>query len=285
MPLLNIDGEGIMRRLVGLASGLLFLFYSASAEALPGETYGNVSKWVKNHKFLTPWLTGFSTDQEDVHYDNYEFLAFRQLQDNWFLDITLNFGGRDSKFNAEKKEVLSTLELKKKVYDKSAIDLWDKRPWRNLHCKDIWSRQDETANQLLNEVYGKQVADDFQKSKLIYEGAFWVALDFGWGHNSVLDSNLFPANASLVSERGMAPVDEGVIQILLGEKYGYIWSEKFLYLPDNEDAKCPSLTIVSKQMAQKNANILTHNLKLYEVWEQKKSHNQQRSAPANIKID
>lgn len=265
---------------------LVALFAQSSADALPGDPYPQVVSWVQNHKFLSPWLLGPPPKEQQMEYS---YTAFRQLQDNWFIDIDLSFGEvREGSQISQQKEGYARLALLKKSYDPTAnIDYaWDSRPWKDVDCKDIWKRDNQTAEQLLTQIYGGAVANDFKNAKMSFKAPFYVAATIGWGHADLLFGNKEPDTSQDVNEWGMAQINKGDVEILLGKKYGYIIQQG----AEKEDElalkyACPSMGIVSVKHATQSSHSLSHNYKLYQQWQKKQEAKSKRLEPAPIKID
>ncbi len=257
---------------------LVALFAQSSADALPGDPYPQVVSWVKNHKFLSPLLLG-PPSQQLGH------TAFRQLQDSWFIDVDLNFYGFDTS-TGQKLESAAQLILLKKTYDPAANknNAWDSRPWKDVDCKDIWKRDNPTAERLLTQIYGNFILSDFRNAKMALKKPFYVAAT-PEGLNLDILSDTEPAKPQEIEQWGMKKISKGDIEIFLGKKYGYIIQQGL-----NKDEylfrhKCPSISIVSLAHATQSANSLSHNDRLYQQWQRQQGSKSQRLEPAPIKID
>ena len=139
-----------------LISFIFFCVSIDSACANVGFDYPQLKEWVTKHKFLSPWLEGFQPPTPTGMY----LSAFRQLEDNWFLDIDMHLEGKnivDSNGFTNPSNELSDYIVryqdvhlyKKKYMGKDSTD-GNLRPWKNIGCKDIWQRDDKTALKLLS---------------------------------------------------------------------------------------------------------------------------------------
>lgn len=271
-----------------VAALLVALFAQGSADALPGDPYPQVVNWVQNHKFLSPWLLG---PAPDAHSIEYMYTAFRQLQDNWFIDIKLSFGGTSDKSQiSQQKEGYAQLTLLKKSYDPTVNtdNAWDSRPWKDVDCKDIWKRDNPTAEQLLTQIYGASIANDFKSAKMAFKNRFYIASTIGSGHTDILFSSPGAETPQDVNQWGMHQVNKGDVEILLGKRYGYIVQQGAEEDTDDPIAliyTCPSMGIVSVKHATQSSNALSHNYKLYQQWQKQQEAKTKRLEPASIKID
>lgn len=256
----------------------ILLLGALPAQALPGQQYPQLESWVKKHKFLSPWLIGETAERGGIpHY----LTAFRQLKDNWFLDINIEVNG-DSDFIQHRKSTKEDLYLLKKIYDASMDDYG--RKWRNIDCKDVWARDNATAHQLLSNAYSPAVANDFKAAKLIYDGVVPIVASIGFGPNY---EN--PDMSDLASAKEWGINTDYKTSIFKGNLYSYRKMDHHNFFnPDGlqEDKRsCPYLEIEPVQVGLKKANVFNHNMQIYKQWQAYDSAKNKRLEPANISIE
>ncbi|MBT9548680.1 MAG: hypothetical protein IV090_25020 [Candidatus Sericytochromatia bacterium] len=255
-----------MKKNAILASILASISISGSAFAYPGDTYNETLNWIKNHQFLSSQFIGPLSGM-----DFWKIIAFRQLQDNVFLDVELHY---DSQVNGDKKAKLweeSLYLVRRKYNPNKAIDEYsDKRPWEDEEYLHIWTRDNPKAHLILSHVYDKEMANDFEKSKLIFHGNEYT---------EEAPMSYYRRDLPEVSQYKIFAWTEDV-KIFLGNQYGFEVSNTGVM------GKTPyfSLKIISKIEAQNSANILAKNLKIYQKYLEKEKTKQKRNAPSDIKI-
>lgn len=244
-----------------LASLILFLVFAQPALSLPGKTKKEIYDWVKNHQFLSTWLQDLKSP------GNYHMVAFRELQDHWFFDIRIY--SEDSKV-----EYLHLTLLKKEQTQEEPRELDDQRKWKNISCKDVWHRENETANELLLRTFNQEISKDFKESKLVFSGPnFYHPIIFD-DFEAVIDRD-YNGKPLLVNEMKIRNYDD---QIFLGKKYSY----ERTYVGSFGDTSCYSLNIHPIQWGNRVSSVYQHNLKIYNDLQKKK---ERREKPALIKVE
>ncbi|MGE3724971.1 MAG: hypothetical protein AB7I41_05445 [Candidatus Sericytochromatia bacterium] len=254
-----------MKKILLLTS--VFVSICHSAYALPGDKYQDTINWINRHPFLATYYIG-PLDSMDV----WRIIAFRQLQDNVFLDIELSYPTSNRMGDKKADLVEETLSLVKRKYnrDKEISQYTDSRLWEDVEYLDIWTRENSKAQLLLTKVYSKSLADDFSRSKLIFQGTEYTEETRGEYVREQIQKN---------SQFKIFAWAENV-KIYLGEKYGYEVSSTGLL--GNRDYV--ALKIRSRSEATKDSNILKNNIRMYKDFMSKEESSQKRNSPADIKI-
>lgn len=274
-----------MKRLM-IALGLVAASV-APASALPGQTYQELDRWVKGHKFLTPWLIG---DTGAKYNADSSVMAFRQLEDNWFIDISMEYSCLSKVFTdpygspplknpkMDRKHCFEELFLNKKTYAKSAGNEMDPRPWETTAYKDIWSRDNSSAYDLLKNIYGKDVAEDYKSSSMVYDGSVYLVKNFGWGNSA-----LHPQRENIKDARELSMTHVSSTQMFKGNKYYYQAIRS-----DNNSTEVvinPSLIVMHTADGIERTSILNHNAKIFEQYSGYRQNTLDRAEPARIKIE
>lgn len=262
---------------------LLACLLQLSAIALPGDSYSQIDSWVKSHSFLSPWLTG---NKGDTGYFQHYLTAFRQLQDNWFLEVSFTLKGEKPSIKT-RKSAYESLMLLKKEFD---ANLDTESKWRYIDCKDVWFRDNENAYKLINGAYSKDIAEDFKNAKLIYDGPVALIRTMGWGHG--LED---PDFQDLEEAKQLGMDGSHANSLFIGKKFGYRKEEIKEYLRDRnwDDPKndsldpksCYSLSIYPIEKVNSLVNTLNHNMKIYQAWSNYESQKQKRLEPADISVE
>lgn len=267
-----------------IACGLLLL-QAVPAMALPGKTLAETESWVKKHSFLSTWMTGSSEIYEGFPFER---IAFRELQDRWFIDLRITFdspGFNSGKSLESSKALHEMLYLVQKQYvgeTKSEDDKrFDPRPWKDVACKNIWQRENQTAQLLLSKIYSPALANDFKTAKLAYQGPFYIPAGIGWGHEGPL---WYPDKASSedLSRWGMVSRVKSDVSIYIGSLYTFEVRSDDGASPDDT---CIGLKINPRNWGVETAATLNHNFKMFQKWQQMQKAKEQRNAPANIKVE
>lgn len=205
--------------------------------------------------------------------------AFRQLQDNYFIDVIISLDRNKLSFS----ETLS-LEKKKFLTDDEFSELdeyrrtQDPRRWDMIESKHVWTRNDQTAFMLLEKIYGKGLADDFKSSKLVYNG-----LEYYVRAGDSIDRYKLDLSWNL-------PIEIlGRVTIYKGSKWIYeVTDRSYLELGDetkiHPDLLLKQLTIKRISDGLNELPILAHNQKLYEKYQAGKAAKELKNRPADIKI-
>jgi len=237
-----------------LAALITVISPSPSVFALPDKSINEITQWVKNHDFLSTWL------QDVKAVGNYHFIAFRELQDHWFLDVFM--------YPYENKLDSVELVLVKKEYsNQEPEERQDQRKWVNVECKSIWSRENETAYTLLLKTYGKAIADDFKYSRQTFNGpVFYHPIFFDYFEGKIdegQDGKKIPVNNTKMRLEKL--------ELYMGKFFTY---ETF-------PSDCQRLTIRSLKWGRHASDAHNHNLKIYLKLKQQKDA---RDKPADIEI-
>lgn len=278
-----------MKKIFLAITSLLLVF---PANALPGQKTEQVTSWIKQHKFLSPWYEGNLT-----HYPEGIFITgFRRLQDNWFIDVGIKLentkeflkteGRNEKKLIQDAIVTEETLYLLQKKY--AAVDKEEYpnvRPWKNVDCKDVWNKDNETAKLLLQNIYSKAVSDDFANAKMIYKGKH--ATTKHWGYGVYTD---YPSVQTMeeAEEYGMTEFND--TEIHLGKLYSYrrLTHENYFYDREsnpNDKRGCVYLAIESPEKGVWRASTLSNNQKLFSQWKALEAKKNERIKPADISID
>ncbi len=256
-----------------LLSTAILLGTSLPVYALPGQNKNQLKSWVKNHGFLSTWLQEIRTVGSPS-----SFLAYRELKDQWFVDIrsyvddTGNTISRETVF-LTKKTMAAQSEHEESI-GSSDYDSLDKRRWTDVECKNVWQRGNATATQLLTSIYGKAIADDFNSSKLVYQGPIFQHPVYFDTAEAKVDLDI---NGKPMELNSLTPFDEGHI-IYLGKKYGYT-NETYGKIGT---MKLCGLEIIPLSAASTRAGIYSHNNAVYKRLMGKK---QIRDVPADISVE
>lgn len=123
--------------LSSILSVYLLLNITSISYALPEWQYEQFTKWVKNHKFLAPKVEENMTNLK----------ASRQLANNHFIEVS----------NYCSDICIEELTLYKAEFSNNSWSYTDSVP--------IWDRKGETPLELIKNIYGSNIADDFKNSK------------------------------------------------------------------------------------------------------------------------
>lgn len=272
-------------------SSIIFFSLSVnSAYANVGFDYPQLKQWVTNHKFLSPWLEGFQSPSPTGMY----LSAFRQLEDNWFLDIDMHLEGKsivDANGLMHSSNEISDyivryqdVHLYKKEYTGKDSTDGNLRPWKNIGCKDIWQRDNQTALKLLSLSFSENLKNDFRDSKMIYSGPNAVVTSIGYGPYYE-----DPGKMSFEEAREWGMDGSTQTQIFVGKNYSY---QRLIIKQTSGDdnsvephSSCPFLKIEPVQTGLRKANVLGHQKKLYKKWLNWQKQKSDRTSPANISIE
>lgn len=271
-----------------LLAGCLLLLQAIPAQALPGKTLAETESWVKHHPFLSTW-----TLANDPSLNNYDLfrIAFRELQDHWFIDIFMEFKPASRGQTVQQSTVMfDFLHLLQKEYvgkkNSEEETYGDKRPWKDVACKDIWTRDNQTAFLLLSKIYSPAVAEDFKTSKQAYKGPFYTLATVGWGEDGF---KWFPekADETQLDHWGMGKLVQSDVSLYIGSLYSYEVRNDAPVESDIDlgvENSCIGLKINPRQWGIETAGTLQHNLKMYAKWQQMEQAKNQRNKPAEIKV-
>lgn len=280
----------------------IFLNVTFPVYSLPNQTYENFQIWVKNHKFLSPWAEAVFSPYEKFNKledgANQDFIVFRRLQDNWFIDIRVDYGYFDktTKLNKDSKEEYTQISLVKKEYspnkefdelnhsEEGAI-YDDHRPWLNIDCKDLWDRKNSTATELLKHAYSQEIADDFSSSKLVFNGEY-IFSRASDGVDDQIDGNDVPfvITSDLLDNFNLMYIERRPnTQIYEGKYFSYIVRNKAWIV---KNKSCRILEIVDKSIGHKKVQAVNKNIKVLNDWIAKKNKlEEERIKPADIKVN
>ena len=264
---------------------MLCLLFSHPAQALPGQAEEDLQSWATKHKFLSTWF------QEILDMGGKHYLGYRELEDQWFIDIHFQPNHDTQTIQHE-----TLFLLKKKPVPQSEHELvnppagsganFDGRKWKDVECRNIWQRDNQTAQTLLKNVYGEEISKDFANSKLTYKGVVYAHPLFGFEGSAHFkldedgNGSKIPVNSIQKTER--------VILVYLGQKYAYT-DDKVNYSYNMRHSGEPmktaegcGLRILSLSDGKRLSSIYSHNQRVYN--ELMKAKNK-RDTPASIKID
>ena len=249
-----------------LAAGLCLLPFLPAA-ALPGHSLAETESWVSKHPFLANWMTGGVEFHSNFPFER---IAFRQLEDRWFVDLRITFAPPrpDSGLSLQRSETLhETLYLVQKEFignRKTEHEKYiDARPWQDVACQDIWSRQNTRAQKLLTDIYSPALARDFASAKLIYRGPFYIPARVGYGHEGHLWHPDKATEADL-KQVGMVARVKSEVALYLGAGYAYEVRSDDIARPDDS---CVGLKINPRAWGLTTAQTLHHNFKMHAKWQ------------------
>jgi hypothetical protein len=251
-----------------LALTTLSLAGHLPAHALPGQSYREITSWVHNHALLSPQLIGPINLM-----DYWQVTAFRELQDQVFIDIEFLFSSADNPGAATAKvhEEALTIVEKEPKNDKSEDELiFDPRPWIDKAYLAIWEPTNPKAHLVLERVYGAAVAQDFKNAQLLFQGNEYVE-----------EAPTSYVRYPIEQRRYRMYIWGKDVKIFLGAQYGYEVST--VSLSGNTPDKV-SLKIKSKAEALADVKTLQHNAREYEAYLRETEATAPRTTPAAIKL-
>lgn len=267
----------------------LCLLQPQTAQALPGKTLAETQTWVKKHPFLSTWLVAGTDPPEGFQFER---VAFRELQDHWFVDVHLTFDPPgEGKSRQYSKSLFDYLFLVQKEYvgnpDSEDGIVWDPRPWKDVACKDIWYRDNQTAALLLSKIYSPAVAEDFKTAKLAYQGPYMIPHRIGAGHEGPL---WWPdkANDEDLNRWGLFRRIRSDVSLYIGTLFAYEVRDDIIPGTESEAYSrpgCIGLKINPRSWGIETTGTLKHNQKMYARWQQMQKAKEQRNAPADIKVE
>lgn len=241
---------------------------SAPAYALPGQTFRDITRWVQDHPLLSPQLIGPLNLM-----DYWQVIAFRELQDQVFIDLEFLFSSADDPGAATAKihEEALTIVEKEPKNDKSEAELiLDPRPWVDTTYLALWDPANPKAHLVLDRVYGPAVAQDFQNAQRVFQGDEYVE-----------EAPTSYVRYPIAQRRYRVYVWSKDVKIFLGQQYGYEVST--VSLLGNTPGKV-SLKIKSKAEALADVKALQHNAREYAAYVRETEATAPRTTPAAIKL-
>lgn len=208
------------------------------AQALPGWTAGYVRNWIRNHSFLSP---NFDDSGAGVVWN---IIGQRDVEGGEQLFVRYESGmfkvGDEWPAKAPAKNVFPKVSLgiiKKADYSGRA---------------GVWARNSELSLMILDKVYGKSVALDFETSKMVFKG-----LDF---YTEFSDDGVGRVPLEEVPTQTGELWDKGEVSFFQGQHYAY-----------EIDAERATLTIMTRQQLPIEISIMQHNAKINQAYQQRES--------------
>ena len=223
----------------------------SSAPLLPGSSYAQARAWLAAHPYLSADVIGPLPGM-----DHWYLIAWRQLEDGYFLDLGLAFDEAEPGVSATPQSdpgpldsVALSLVQRRLSPGKDPDSSWDPRPWEDIAHANPWAQTDKLGLSLMRAVFGPQLAQDYQMARLLYDGPEYVLeapTEYVRERIGALDYRVYAWNQR--------------VRIFVGERHGFEITEG-LKLDDKDQSV--SFKLNSRQKAREDAEILAHNRERY----------------------
>lgn len=222
-----------------LTTALLLL--PLPALSYPGWTGKQMKEWASKHSFVSPHV-------KEMHVGvTLNFIATRKIEGNKELNIYYSGGGAGS---TESK--MSNIPLE-------TVTIFIQLPGFENRMEGLWTRNSEKAEMLLTNIYNKEIADDFKKSKLVFKGMVYGFESYSSKREKISE---IPTQSGQMWE-------DGEVSFYKGSRFYYEVYEK-----------ADSLTIRPLNHLNTEIAIIQHNQKAYAEYKQKED----RKKPALLNL-